>query len=85
MTQQIVQTRIAAKELEQLDADRAALGLTTRSDALREGLRLLHKQARYAALGRDYDDFYGADIEAPLSDIAAAGDTIASDTLTHEG
>jgi Arc/MetJ-type ribon-helix-helix transcriptional regulator len=80
--QQIVQTRITSQDAEQLDADLEVLGFRTRSDAIRAGLRLLHKQARYAALSSDYDTFYGAGAVAPLSDLAAAGDQIAADTMT---
>lgn len=69
------------QDVEQLDADLDVLGLRTRSDAIREGLRLLHKQARYAALAQDYDNFYGAEREAPLSDLAAAGDQVAAETM----
>ena len=67
-------------DVAQLDADRAALGLRTRSDAVREGLRLLHRQARLAALARDYDDFYGR-TQAPVGDTAAAGDLVAAETI----
>lgn len=82
--QTIVQTRMAPEDVEQLDVDRKVLGLQTRSDAVREGLRLLHKQARYASLSQNYDDFYGAGEEAPLNDLAAAGDQIAAEAMTVE-
>jgi Arc/MetJ-type ribon-helix-helix transcriptional regulator len=79
----IVQARLAPEDTAQIDADRAVLGLATRSDAIREGLRLLHQQARYVALAQDYDAFYGA-TEAPMSDIAAIGDLVAVDSMTPE-
>ena len=81
--QQIVQTRMSPEDVERLDEDRSVLGLRTRSDAVREGLRLLHQQARYAALAKEYDDFYGAGVEAPVSDVAAAGDVIAAEAMTE--
>jgi Arc/MetJ-type ribon-helix-helix transcriptional regulator len=81
-SQQVVQTRITSQDAEQLDADLEVLGYRTRSDAIRAGLRLLHKQARYAALSADYDNFYGGEGVAPLSDLTAAGDQIAADTMT---
>jgi Arc/MetJ-type ribon-helix-helix transcriptional regulator len=77
---QIIQARMSTDDVAQLDADRVALGLATRSDAIREGLRLLHRQARHTALARDYDDFYGHQ-EAPLSDLAAMGDIVAAEHL----
>ena len=81
----IVQTRMSSDAVEQLDADRAVLGLQTRSAAIREGLRLLHKRARNAKLGQDYDDFYGTDVGAPASDVAAVGDQIAADVISADG
>lgn len=78
---QIVQARLTPEDARQLDDDRKVLGLTTRSDAVREGLRLLHKTARYAALAQEYDDFYGAGAEAPMGAIAAYGDQVAAEAL----
>lgn len=79
----IVQARLSGDDLARLDADRATLGLDTRSAAIREGMRLLHRQARHVALAREYDDFYGVD-GAVLSDISAAGDVVATLTLHPE-
>ena len=78
---EIVQARLTPEDAMQLDADRKVLGLATRSDAVREGLRLLHKTARYAALGQEYDDFYGAGAQAPMGAIAAYGDQVATETI----
>ena len=64
----------------QLDADLVTLGLRTRSDAIREGLRLLHREARQAALAQEYDLFYGT-AEAPVSDVAAVGDRVAAEAM----
>lgn len=81
---EIVQARLSHEDANKLDADRQVLGLRTRSDAIREGLRLLHRKARQVALGREYDTFYGAGGQAPVSDIAAAGDAIAAETMSIE-
>lgn len=82
MTEQvtIVQARLPESHLRQVDQDIATLGLRNRSDAVREGLLLLHQRAAQAALAREYDDFYGT-TEAPVSDVTAIGDTIAADTM----
>ncbi len=80
---EIVQARLTAADAMQLDDDRKVLGLATRSDAVREGLRLLHKAARYAALAQEYDDFYGAGAQAPMGAIAAYGDQVAAETVAN--
>lgn len=80
-TPEIVQARLTPEDAAQLDDDRRVLGLATRSDAVREGLRLLHKTARYAALAQEYDDFYGAGAQAPMGAIAAYGDQVAAETM----
>lgn len=80
MTQHIVQARLSASDVEQLDRDSETLGLQSRSDAVRAGLRLLHRQARYSRLGQDYDDFYGSGGEVPLSDLAMIGGEIAAES-----
>lgn len=84
-TPEIVQARLSPEDVMQLDDDRRVLGLATRSDAVREGLRLLHKTARYAALAREYDDFYGAGAQVPMSDITAIGDQVAADAMMASG
>lgn len=76
-----MQARLSASEVEQLDRDRVELGLASRSAALREGIGLVHRRARQAALARDYDEFYGTGQEAPVSDVAALGDRIAADAI----
>lgn len=80
-TPEVVQARLTAQDAAQLDDDRKVLGLATRSDAVREGLRLLHKTARYAALAQEYDDFYGAGGQAPTGAIAAYGDVVAAESM----
>lgn len=80
-TPEVVQARLTPEDAAQLDDDRKVLGLATRSDAVREGLRLLHKTARYAALAQEYDDFYGAGAQAPTGAIAAYGDLVAAESM----
>lgn len=82
---EIVQARLTSEDAAQLDEDRKVLGLATRSDAVREGLRLLHKTARYAALAQEYDGFYGTGAQAPIGDIAAYGDRVAAETMVANG
>lgn len=77
----VVQARMSEADARQLDADASVLGLANRSEALREGLRLLHRRARHAALARDYDDFYGTGSEPPVSDVTAIGDQIGAETI----
>lgn len=77
----IVQARIPVSDVRRLDHDVQALGLRSRSDAVREGLRLLHREARHAALASDYDLFY-RDVHVPLDGIAAVGDKVAAETMT---
>ncbi|MGH3519481.1 MAG: ribbon-helix-helix protein, CopG family [Haloechinothrix sp.] len=76
----LVQARLSEERARQLDHDIAALGLKNRSDAVREGLKLLHRRAANARLAREYDDFYGTD-QAPISDVSAAGDEIAAGAM----
>ncbi len=79
----LVQARVSAADAQRLDADAAVLGLANRSEAVRAGLRLLHRRARHAALARHYDDFYGTGEQAPVGDVTAVGDQIAVDTLSR--
>lgn len=78
----LVQARVSDADARQLDADVHALGLASRSEALREGLRLLHRRARHAAVARDYDNFYGTGVQAPVSDVTVIGDQIAAEAIT---
>ena len=77
----IVQARVPEADARRLDADADALGLTNRSEGIREGLRLLHQRARHAALARDYDTFYGPGVQAPVGDVAAIGDRVATGSI----
>jgi hypothetical protein len=70
-TTNIVQARITDQALEQLAADAEALGLENTSEALREGIVLLHRKAEQARLAQSYDDFYGG-APAPMSEATAA-------------
>lgn len=77
----LVQARVPEADAQQLDTDANLLGLSSRSEAVREGLRLLHRRARHAALAHDYDTFYGTDVTAPGGDIATVGEQVATETL----
>lgn len=72
----MVQARLSEDDAQRLDADMQTLGLRSRSEALRTGLRLLHRHARHAGLAKEYDEFYGAGETAPVTDLAAMGDTL---------
>lgn len=67
----VIQARVSEEEAATAQADAALLGLEGTSEAIREGLHLLHRRAELVALGRAYDDFYGGE-PAPLSDVTAA-------------
>lgn len=82
---EIVQARLAPEDVAKLDDDRRVLGLATRSDAVREGLRLLHKTARYASLAQEYDEFYGKGAQIPMGAAAAYGDLVAAESMAAEG
>lgn len=60
---------VFAREL--LEVDAAVLGLHGASEIVREGLRLLHQQARELAMAHSYDEFYD-DQPAPVSDVTSA-------------
>ena len=76
----LVQARLSPEYARQVDHDIAALGLHNRSEAVREGLRLLHSRAAQAELAREYDEFYGG-AEAPMSDVTAVGDELAAEVM----
>ncbi len=67
----VVQARVSEAEAAAAQADAAVLGLEGTSEAVREGLALLHRRAQLTALGKSYDEFYGGE-PAPLSDVTAA-------------
>jgi hypothetical protein len=68
----IVQARIDAEFARELvEVDALLLGLEGTSALVREGLRLLHRQARELAMAEEYDKFYGG-ASAPLPDGVAA-------------
>jgi Arc/MetJ-type ribon-helix-helix transcriptional regulator len=79
----LVQARLTEEGARQVDHDIATLGLRNRSEAVREGLRLLHRQASHVALAREYDEFYGGG-EAPVSDITAMGAEVAAATMLDD-
>lgn len=67
----MVQARVPEHVLEQLSADAEALGLENTSEALREGIELLHRKAEQIRLAQSYDDFYGG-APAPVGEGTAA-------------
>ena len=66
-----MQARVNAEFARELEADAAVLGLSSASELVREGLRLLHRQARELAMAASYDEFYAGQ-PAPVSDVTAA-------------
>jgi len=66
-----VQARVDADFARELERDAALLGLHSTSEVVREGLRLVHKQARELAMAASYDEFYG-EVPAPVSEVTAA-------------
>jgi hypothetical protein len=63
----IWQTRLSREAAATYERDLEILGID-RSEALRRGLRLLHREALETGMARDIEDFYeGA--RAPLSDV----------------
>lgn len=70
----IFQARVDADFARELvEQDAKTLGLTSTSDIVREGLRLLHRHAREQAAAAEYDAFYGGR-RAPLPEGVVAGD-----------
>jgi hypothetical protein len=67
----VLQARVPAEIAEALPADIETLGLEGTSEAIREGLMLLHRKAELVSLGRSYDAYYGGQ-PAPVSDVTAA-------------
>lgn len=66
----IWQTRLSREAAATYEEDLEVLGID-RSEALRRGLRLLHREALETRMAGDVEDFYqGA--RAPLSDVTAA-------------
>jgi hypothetical protein len=66
-----MQARVDADFARELEDDAAVLGLRSTSALVREGLRLVHRQARELAMADSYDEFYGGR-PAPVSEVAAA-------------
>lgn len=64
------QVRLPRDFASTLEEDIHALGLD-RSEALRRGLRLLHREALEIRMAADVDTFYGGR-RAPLSEVTAA-------------
>lgn len=66
----IWQTRLSREAAATYERDLEILGID-RSEALRRGLRLLHREALETGMARDVEDFYGGE-RAPLSDVTDA-------------
>ena len=66
----IWQTRLSREAAATYEQDLEILGLD-RSEALRRGLRLLHREALETRMARDVEEFYGGEL-APLSEVTAA-------------
>lgn len=64
------QTRLSREAAAAYEHDLETLGID-RSEALRRGLRLLHREALEMRMARDVEDFYAGE-RAPLSDVSAA-------------
>lgn len=71
MGSELLQARVPHETSRLLREDIETLGLTGTSEAIREGLALLHRKAQMVALGRSYDDFFEGE-PAPVSDVIAA-------------
>jgi hypothetical protein len=57
----VLQARVSRGLAQTAAEDAAVLGLRGTSEAIREGLRLLHDKARLVAGDRDADGFYGGE------------------------
>ncbi|WP_239138553.1 hypothetical protein [Actinoplanes regularis] len=69
--------RLQADELALLRAAMRELGLNTTSDALREGIRLLVREARETAAAEEIRDFYtGGQAPLPEGVTAATADEL---------
>lgn len=64
------QTRLSPAAAATHEADLEILGID-RSEALRRGLRLLHREALEAQMATDVETFYAGE-RAPLSEVTAA-------------
>jgi hypothetical protein len=59
------QVRLTSREWEDLQETMHLLSLESTSDALREGLRLLHYEAKAEAMARNISRYYGGDGAPP--------------------
>lgn len=64
------QTRLSQAAAATYEADLEILGID-RSEALRRGLRLLHREALETQMATDLENYYGG-ARAPLSEVTAA-------------
>lgn len=66
-----MQARVDAGFARELEDDAAVLGFRSASELVREGLRLVHKQAMELAMAASYDEFYVGK-PAPVSEVTTA-------------
>lgn len=59
---EVWQARIPRPWATELLADAAVLGIEGRSDIVRAGLRLLHRQAAEQRMAQDIESFYGSEL-----------------------
>ena len=57
---EVWQARISGELAELLREDAVVLGLDSRTDIVKEGLRLLHQSAAEERMARSVDKFYGS-------------------------
>ncbi|MGN6687396.1 MAG: hypothetical protein ACTHK1_07655 [Actinomycetales bacterium] len=67
----VLQARVPRELADAVARDLPVLGLAGTSEAVREGLELLHRRAEQVRLAQAYDDFYGH-APAPLTDVTQA-------------
>lgn len=63
----LAQVRLNNEEWHDLRETMTNLGLSSTSQALREALRLLHREARHQAMADDIEQYYGGE-QAPVPD-----------------
>lgn len=74
---EVWQARIGRALAAQLRADSEVLGLSGRTDIVKAGLALIHRQAAEEHMARSIDEFYGgATPPLPIGVLAADDDTV---------
>ena len=70
---EVWQARISTEQAERLRKDAVVLGLDSRTDIVKEGLRLLHQHAAEERMARSVDDFYGLTPPVPSIGVRRRG------------